>query len=40
MMRLETKAIANVAYKRLVYSNIDDLTNFLERYDNHKRDIK
>lgn len=30
MIHLETKAIANVECKRLVYSNIDALTNFLE----------
>ena len=33
MMNRETKAVADVACERFVYSNSDALTGFLERYD-------
>lgn len=40
MMNIETKAIADVACERFVYSNSDALASFLERYDDQKRAIK
>lgn len=40
MMNRETKAVADVVCERLVYSNIDALGNFLERYDDQKYAVK
>ena len=40
MMNRETKAVADVACERFVYSNSDALSNFLELYDDQKRAVK
>ena len=40
MMNKETKAVADVACERFVYSNSDVLSNFLELYDDQKRAVK
>ena len=40
MMNIETKAVADVACERFVYSNSDALANFLELYDDQKRAVK
>ena len=40
MMNIETKAIADVACERFVYSNSDALASFLELYDDPKHAVK
>ena len=40
MMNRETKAVADVACERFVYSNSDALANFLELYDDQKHAVK
>ena len=39
-MNRETKAVADVACERFVYSNSDALANFIELYDDQKRAVK
>lgn len=40
MMNKETKAVADVACERFVYSNSDALASFLELYDDPKYAVK
>lgn len=40
MMNIETKAIADVACERFVYSNSEALASFIELYDDKKTRCK